>query len=226
MNLAKQHLDVGLFSNRRDEQLAFWQQTVGLSYDHMGKLGGGMQQHRHHMNGSILKLNHARDPLPAVPASGIVGLEIAREGLATTRQLADPDGNRVTLVPKGQDGVEGIAILLRVGDPAAHDRFWVEAMQFERIAEGRYRCGDSLVVAAERGKVEPSPGLWRGPGYRYMTVQVRDCVAEYDGILKRGGTSGGEPRVLGETVRYAFVCDPDGNHIEISQRATLTGGRL
>ena len=33
-------------------------------------------------------------------------------------------------------------------------------------------------------------------------------------------------RVLGETVRYAFVCDPDGNHIEISQRATLTGGRL
>mgnify|MGYP003351760302 CR=1 FL=1 len=34
------------------------------------------------------------------------------------------------------------------------------------------------------------------------------------------------PMVLGETVRYAFVCDPDGNHIEISQRATLTGGHL
>ena len=64
MNLAKQHLDVGLFSTKRDEQLAFWQQTVGLPYDHMGKLGGGMQQHRHHMNGSILKMNHSRDPLP------------------------------------------------------------------------------------------------------------------------------------------------------------------
>ncbi len=62
MNLAKQHLDVGLFSNNRDEQLAFWQQTVGLPYDHMGKLGGGMQQHRHHTNGSILKMNHARGP--------------------------------------------------------------------------------------------------------------------------------------------------------------------
>ena len=59
-----------------------------------------------------------------------------------------------------------------------------------------------------------------------MTVQIRDCVAEYEGILARGGTSGGAPRVLGETVRYAFVCDPDGNHIEISQRATLTGGSL
>ena len=43
MNLAKQHLDVGLFSTKRDEQLAFWQQTVGLAYDHMGKLGGGVR---------------------------------------------------------------------------------------------------------------------------------------------------------------------------------------
>ena len=226
MNLAKQHLDVGLFSNTRDEQLAFWQQTVGLPYDHMGKLGGGMQQHRHHMNGSILKMNHARDPLPAVAPSGIVGLQIAREGLAAPRALADPDGNQVTLVPKGWDGVEGIAILLRVNDPKAHDRFWTEAMQYERVADGRYRCGDSLVVIAEQGKVEPRGTQWRGPGYRYTTVQVFDCISEVAGIVARGGTPSGDVRVLGETVRYAFVCDPDGNHIEISQRASLTGGQL
>jgi len=226
MKLAKPHLDIALFSNRRDEQLAFWQQTVGLPYDHMGKVGGGVQQHRHHMNGSILKMNHARDALPAVAPSGIIGLQIAREGLAEPLALADPDGNKVTLVPKGRDGVEGIAILLRVGDPAAHDRFWTEAMQYERAAEGRYRCGDSLIVVAEQGRVEHRGPHWRGPGYRYTTVQVWDCVAEYEGILARGGTSGGEVRILGETVRYAFVCDPDGNHIEISQRASLTGGRL
>jgi lactoylglutathione lyase len=223
MNLAKQHLDIGLFSNRRDEQLAFWQQAVGLPYDHLGKLGGGMQQHRHHMNGSILKMNHARDPLPALAPSGIVGLEIAREGLDAPRQLSDPDGNRVTLVPKGQDGVNGIAVLLKVGDPVAHDRFWTEAMQYERAGDGRYRCGDSLIVIAAQGKVEHRGTQWRGPGYRYTTVQVWDCIAEYEGILARGGTPGGEPRILGDTVRYAFVCDPDGNHIEISQRASLTG---
>ena len=107
MKLAKPHLDVGLFSNRHDEQLAFWQKTVGLPYDHMGKLGGGVQQHRHHMNGSILKLNHARDPLPEIAPLGIIGLQIAREGLDQPQALADPDGNRVTLVPKGRDGVEG-----------------------------------------------------------------------------------------------------------------------
>ena len=222
MKLAKPHLDVGLFSTKCDEQLAFWQQAAGLPYDHMGKLGGGMQQHRHHMNGSILKMNHSRGPLPAAPPSGIIGLEIARDGLAEPRTLSDPDGNTVTLVPKGRNGVAGIAILLRVNDPAAHDRFWTHTMQFDRAGEGRYRCGDSLVVVAERGRVERSVE-WRGPGYRYMTVQVWDCIAEYEGILARGGTSGGEPRVLGDTVRYAFVCDPDGNHIEISQRASLTG---
>jgi predicted enzyme related to lactoylglutathione lyase len=226
MKLAKPHLDIGLFSNKRDEQLAFWQQTVGLAYDHVGKLGGGMQQHRHHMNGSILKMNHARDPLPALAPSGIVGLEIAREGLSQPRPLNDPDGNKVTLVPKGHDGVDGIAIRLKVNDPARHDRFWTHAMQYERVGEGRYRCGDSLIVVAEQGKVDHRGEQWRGPGFRYTTVQVWDCIAEYEGILARGGTSGGAPRVLGETVRYAFVCDPDGNHIEISQRASLTGGRL
>ncbi|HYD04556.1 MAG TPA: VOC family protein [Reyranella sp.] len=226
MKLAKQHLDIGLFSNKREEQLAFWQQTVGLPYDHMGKVGGGVQQHRHHMNGSILKMNHARDPLPAIAPSGIIGLQIARKGLAAPQALADPDGNKVMLVPRGHDGVEGIAILLRVNDPAAHDWFWTEAMQYERVGEGRYRCGDSLIVIAEQGKVEHRGRQWRGPGWRYTTVQVFDCVAEYEGILARGGISDGDVRVLGETVRYAFVCDPDGNHIEISQRASLTGGRL
>lgn len=225
MHLAKQHLDIGLFSTKRDEQLAFWQQTVGLPYDHMGKLGGGMQQHRHHMNGSILKMNHSRAGLPAAPPSGIVGLEIAREGLAGRQALSDPDGNRVTLVPEGAGGVRGIAILLRVNDPLQHERFWTEAMQFERVGDGRYRCGDSLVVIAEQGKVERTKE-WRGLGYRYMTVQVWDCIAEYDGILARGGASGSEPRILGDTVRFAFVVDPDGNHIEISQRASLTGGTL
>jgi len=225
MNLAKPHIDVGLFSNKRDEQLAFWEQTVGLRYDHMGKLGGGMQQHRHHMNGSILKMNHARDPLPAAPPSGIIGLKIAREDLSLPAALADPDGNMVMLVPKGQDGVEGIAVMLRVNDLAAHAHFWGHVMQFERAGDAAWRCGDSLIVIAEQGPVERSKE-YRAPGYRYTTVQVWDCVTEYEGILARGGESGRAPKILGDTVRYAFVVDPDGNHIEISQRASLTGGRL
>lgn len=226
MDLAKPHLDLGLFSNLRDEQLEFWQQCVGLQYDHMARLGGGAQQHRHHMNGSILKMNHARDPLPDLPPSGIVGLQIAREDRREVTTLHDPDGNPVELVPAGHDGVTGIAIQLAVNDAAAHEHFWPQVMGFERVTEGTYRCGDSLVrVVAER-PVEHRGTRWRGRGYRYLTVQVHDCVAEYEAILSRGGQSAGEPTVLGDTVRMAFVMDPDGNHIEISQRASLTGGTL
>jgi lactoylglutathione lyase len=225
MNLAKPHIDVGLFSNKRDEQLAFWEKTVGLRYDHLGKLGGGMQQHRHHMNGSILKMNHARDPLPAAPPSGIIGLKIAREDLTMPAALADPDGNMVVLVPKGHEGVQGIAVLLRVSDTAAHAHFWGHVMQFERVGDAAWRCGDSLIVIAEQGPVERSKE-YRALGYRYTTIQVWDCVAEYNGILERGGKAGQVPKILGDTVRYAFVVDPDGNHIEISQRASLTGGQL
>lgn len=222
MELAKPHLDIGLFTNQRDEQLAFWQQTVGLPYDHMGKLGGGMQQHRHHMNGSILKVNHARHPLPAAPASGLVGLRIARPGLAARSELADPDGNRVVLVPPGDAQVQGMAVELVVNNRDAHEHFWRHVMQFEAVAPGVYRCGDSLVMVVDERQVERCDD-WRAPGWRYLTVQIKDCLAEHAGVLQRGGTEGAPPTLLGDTVRMAFVRDPDGNFIELSQRASLVG---
>lgn len=222
MDLAKPHMDVGLFTNRRDEQLDFWQRAAGLEYDHLGKLGGGMQQHRHHANGSIVKVNHARDPLPAAPASGIVAVRIARAGLGAVRELADPDGNRVRLVPPGHDGVTGIAIELEVGSRDAHERFWRHAMQFASPAPGVYVCGDTRVIVVGERSVERCDD-WRARGWRYTTVQVRDCVAEHAGILARGGEEGRPPALLGDTVRYSFVRDPDGNFIEISQRASLVG---
>jgi len=222
MDLAKPHLDVGLFTNQRDAQLDFWQHTVGLAYDHMGKLGGGMQQHRHHMNGSILKVNHAREALPSSPASGLVGVRIARAGLAARQVMADPDGNRVMLVPHGDEGVQGIAIELAVGNRDAHDHFWRHVMQFDPVAPGTYRCGDTLVKVVDERPVSRCDD-WRAPGWRYTTVQIRDCAAEHAGVLARGGEEGAPPRLLGDTVRMSFVRDPDGNFIELSQRASLVG---
>jgi lactoylglutathione lyase len=222
MQLAKNHLDIGLFTNQREPQLDFWQKTVGLEFDHIGKLGGGMQQLRHLANGSIVKVNHARDPLPEVPPSGIARLRIARDGLAARRELADPDGNAVVLVPRGEDGVVGIAVELVVGNRDAHDRFWRHVMQFDSPAPGTYVCGDSrIVVVGERPVARHDD--WRGRGWRYTTVQIRDCEAEHRGVLARGGEEGRAPIVLGDTVRYSFVRDPDGNYIELSQRASLVG---
>ena len=62
--------------------------------------GAGVHQLRHGMNGSVMKINHARDPLEPRGPSGYRELWIARDGVAgrdveiwqlTLRQLKDPD---------------------------------------------------------------------------------------------------------------------------------------
>jgi len=82
MELAKTHIDVGLFTNNLEPMLAFWQHEVGLPFEELLPTGGGNRQHRHAMNGSILKLNHARDPLPDAEPAGYRELLIARTGIA------------------------------------------------------------------------------------------------------------------------------------------------
>jgi lactoylglutathione lyase len=222
MQLAKNHVDVGLFTNERDPMLGFWQVEVGLPFEELLPVGGGVQQHRHCMNGSVLKLNHARDPLPAAPPSGYRALSIARAGLSAPESLVDPDGNRIALVPPGFDDVEGIAVHLGVRDEDAFHRFYGEALELPRAGALVYRCGDSL-LAFEADPNAPSAPAMRGPGFRYLTIQVRDVDAEHAGIVARGGRELNAPATLGRTARISFVADPDGNAIEISQRASLVG---
>jgi len=223
MDLAKQHLDIGLYTNQREEQLAFWQQTVGLEFDHLGKLGGGVHQLRHHMNGSILKINHARDPLAQLPPSGYRRLLIVRDGLAEVQSLRDPDGNLVDLVPNGHAGVVGIGIEIAVSDLATAKAYYVDALQFTAGEDDRVLAGDTVLFLVEDRALAPTPDGKNATGYRYTTVQIHKCDAEHAGILARGGREGTVPRTIGTTTRYSFVRDPDGNWLEVSQRAQLTG---
>jgi lactoylglutathione lyase len=222
MRLAKPHIDIGLFTNRRDEQLRFWGETVGLTFDQMLKLGHGRQQHRFAANGSIVKVNHARDPLPDFPPCGYRRLFIARAGATGPYDLPDPDGNGVSLVPPGHRGVVGIAVALAVNDLAATGRFSRDALRLEEAGHDTWRCGDSLLfLEAARDRIPASDN--DGRGWRYITIQVKDCDREHARILQAGGTEGRAPVTLGTTARISFVRDPDGNWIEISERASLTG---
>ncbi len=222
MHLAKYHLDVGLFTNNGEAMLRFWQQEVGLEFEEMLPVGGGTRQHRHAMNGSVFKLNVARDPVPTAGLSGYRELFIARDGISAHQSLTDPDGNRVTLVPLSELWLQGIGIRLAVRYASAFHRFYGEAMQFEPAGSHAYQCGDSVLMFEEDPSAERS-GEMRATGFRYLTVQVWDADAEYRGILERGGGDGRAPVTLGTTARFGFVRDPDGNWIEISQRASLTG---
>ena len=96
--LAKPRFDIGLATNHLAPMLAFWQGEVGAPFDHLLPIRRGMDQHRHDLMGSVLKINHMADPLPVTAPSGYRELLIAREGLAAARALSDPDGNRLSLI--------------------------------------------------------------------------------------------------------------------------------
>lgn len=225
VELARAGFDVGLFTNRTDEQLRFWQYGVGLAYDHLGKLGGGIHQHRHHLFGAVLKMNAARDPLPALPPTGYRALRIAEPGLAVARELLDPDGNRVTLVPPGDEGTHSYDLLVEVGDADRHTRFFHEVLGLPPDADGAIRVGEARLRFSGGARIERSPD-WRGPGLRYITLQVRDARAALAAAVAGGAEAADPLRDLGGLVRFGFIRDPDGNFIELSERTTYTGRPL
>jgi catechol 2,3-dioxygenase-like lactoylglutathione lyase family enzyme len=229
MHLAKPHLDIGLYTNRRDAQLAFWGQTAGLPFDQMVKLGGGVQQHRFLALGSplatIIKVNHARNAIANAQPTGIAALTIARPDLTAPRALTDPDGNRVILVPAGHAGIDGVAIDLDVNDLAVSAAFYTRLLGMTPAGNGAFRLGGTLIrVSPAKSPIDPS--AMPGPGYRYLTVQVFDCDTEHAAALSNGATEGRAPHNYGSTARVSFIRDPDGTWIEISQRASVTGKGL
>jgi len=222
MDLAKPRIDIGLSTNRLEPMLAFWQGEAGIPFDHLLPIRRGQDQHRHDVLGSVLKINHHADPLPANPPAGYRELIVAREGLEAPVELSDPEGNRVTLVPPGHDGVGQIGVRLAVRSLEAHRRFYADALGLDEERPGVFRAGESLILLDEAPDA-PSEAEMRGPGWRYITFQVFKVDAEHARVLAAGGREALAPVTLGKTARISMVRDPDGNWIELSQRASITG---
>jgi lactoylglutathione lyase len=218
IELAKPALDVGLFTNDRDAILRFWQQCAGVEFSELLPIGGGVQQHRHAIGDSVLKINHSRDPLPDAPAGGIRRLLIARPGIEETN-LTDPDGNAVTLTSPGQ--VEQLRVELTVSNLAANQDFYGGALGLPALDDTTFRCGVSQIRLIEGDSVRDPEQ--RARGYRYLTIQVFDVRSCHAEILRSGGREGRAPVRLGDVAHISFVRDPDGNWIEVSQRRSITG---
>lgn len=219
IELAKPAVDVGLFTNDRDGLLTFWQRDAGVSFSELLPLGGGMQQHRHAVGDTVLKINHCRDPLPAAPPGGIQRLLIGRPDVQEPCDLADPDGNRLTLVPEAQ--IPQIRVELTVSDLASHQDFYGGALGFAAADDRTFLCGASEIHLTE-GAATRDPEQ-RAPGFRYLTIQVFDVRACHAEILRKGGREGRAPIKLGDVAFISFVRDPDGNWVEVSQRKSITG---
>ena len=230
MELAKDCIDVGIFTNQIDEMRAFYDERIKLPYEELLPVGGGVRQYRYGLLGSVLKINHSRDPLPERPPGGYSRVIIADHRTPIPFALIDPDGNQIQLVPGGHFGIDQIGIHLGVTNEADFDRFYGEVLGAEKLARQRYRLGKTVLSfeldpkarRAERGASDV-PGSMRAVGIRYMTIQVRDCNAEFKHFMRSGVWEGSAPITLGAVARICFIRDPDGNWIEISQRASLTG---
>lgn len=227
MNLAKPRIDIGFATNNAPAALAFWQNEIGLAFDYTQPIRRGYKQHRHDLCGSILKINQAYEPLPDNPPSGYLELLIARDGLTTPLPMTDPDGNRVSLVPRGLSGIERIGIRLGVRDVEAHRRFYREALGLPQGqhagADGAitFLAGDTVLIV-EHAADAPDDAAFDGKGWRYITFQVFEVDREHAFVLAQGGREARAPVTLGTTARISMVRDPDGNWIELSQRASLT----
>ncbi len=223
MKLSKPRVDIGLNTNTLEPMLAFWQNEVGARFDRVLPIQAGVRQHRHDLNGSVLKINHYRDPLRERPPSGYVEVLVAREG--AQRSLIDPDGNRVSLVPPGTHGIAQIAIRLGVRELDAHARFFKDALGLEQVPYQQgaaFRAAETLILC-EKSVDAPADAAFDGKGWRYMTFQIFKVDEEHANVLAHGGREALAPRTLGTTARISMVRDPDGNWIELSQRASITG---
>jgi catechol 2,3-dioxygenase-like lactoylglutathione lyase family enzyme len=234
MELAKRFIDVGIFTNRLDEMRAFYGERVRLPYEELLPVGGGVRQYRYGLLGSVLKINHARDPLPPRIAGGYKKLSISDPRTPMPLVMQDPDGNDIELVPSGQRSVSQIEIHLGVTDEDLFAHFYGDALQAERIDAGRFKLGDTSIsfkrdpaaVRAQKsaaGTAMDAMATMRAVGMRYVTIQVRNVDTEHRRLMSMGVWEGSAPVSLGSVARISFIRDPDGNFIEISQRASLTG---
>jgi len=221
MRLAKPHLDIGLFTNDIASHRAFWADTVGLRLDHELDMGNGWVQHRFDAHDSVIKINHVPTRFPPLPRSGYTGLSIASDDRPSWTGK-HPDGDTVRVVPTGTDGIVGIGITVSTPEPERMMAFYLDVMEFEQAGANVARCGDSLLFV-ERGPGGSVTESFKGPAFRYLTIQIFDADETCADIVKRGGRLSQAPVTFGEVARYGFVCDPDGNWIEISARASLTG---
>lgn len=225
MQLAKKVIDIGLSTNNLEPMLRFWQDDVALRFDHMLPVRRGQKQYRHDAMGSVVKLNHHMEPLPDAPQSGYRELIIAREGVETPRRLLDPDGNRVSLVPPGHEGVTQIGVGMGVRSLSEHRRFYGEILGFaeEPSSTGlAFRLGDSLLLLEEDGCATIDP-MRQARGWRYITLQIAEIDLLHADLRSKGVREGFAPVTLGDVARISMVLDPDGNWIELSRRASIVG---
>lgn len=204
--------------------LPFWR-TLGLGEEPSLTIRPGLEQLRFSAGQSIIKINAHKQPLAMARLGGYRELCIACDYCRAPQMFCDPQNNVVRAVPVGFDDIRQVAVQVHVRDLSASAAFYEEVLELPvstSASEARVAIGDSQLIL----RSDPAVALdlpVNARGWRFITLQVFDVIALYARVLARGGRGGQAPRTVGDIARYALIRDPDGNWIELSQRASLTG---
>jgi len=213
VELAKDCLDLGIYTDRYEDMRRFYVDELGLVYEELLKVGRGVHQHRLSLNGAVLKLNSSREPLADTPTN-FRGFDIGTETRAPA-ELHDPDGTAVNLVPG-----TSVSVHWASSDPGRLVDLLVRGFGAVEHSRGLLAIGRTL-IALETGGGPVGP--LRSRGLRYLTVQIHDVRLEHHRLMTSGWREVTAPVRLGDTAFVSFVSDPDGSMVEVSQRASLTG---
>jgi len=229
MNLAKPCIDIGLNTANAEAMLAFWSDEIGLVYEGPLTVRRGVIQHRFECDGSIIKVNAHVAGVAAALRSGYRELIVVKSDIVARTRLHDPDGNAVCLWPAGDRGVFQIGLRMGVRDLARHRTFFDDVLGFLEVqppspysGAASFSVGQSHLILEEDPSASVDSGF-TGGGWRYITLQVFNVDEVHAALLAKGAREAMAPRTLGRTARISMVLDPDGNWIEISQRASLVG---
>jgi catechol 2,3-dioxygenase-like lactoylglutathione lyase family enzyme len=229
MDLAKQSVDVGIFTNNLEAMQEFYGKTLGLPFESVLPVGGGIKQHRYLANGSVIKLMHTTEPLARRHPGGYETIMIASSTVKIPRFLPDPDHNSVELIPTGHDDVTQLEVRVGVTDPDIFADFYTKALGATPLSGNRFKVGETIIAVFHEAETKKVPALpfanalevikgMTGLGIRYITLGVKDCDAAFATLTTAGAALALEPVNFGAVARIAFVRDPDGNFIELAQR--------
>ena len=220
IEIVKPAVDVGFQTNRWAEHEPFWRDQVGLPYNHLLKVGGGVHQHRFDLHGAVCKVNSVRADLALDEPTGYHSLTIAGPGGRSGR-VETPDGTVIQMVEPASlpDGICTVVGIDATNVAATTDA--LAALGAEPTAAGM-RIGETLLDVRAAPHRAPTNEM-TAAGLRYLTIQIADVRAAFAHALENGLTEGRAPIRLGDVAFFAMVRLPDGDWIELSQRASLTG---
>lgn len=227
LKLAKDALDIGLFTEQSDEVIKFWVDKAGVEEDHVLPISKTVKQHRFAFGDGVLKINQSKEPLRDSPKSNFGRVLIASDSRDQVGSHLDPDGTELCIAPPSEIGCSHWALEVKIPSRDAFLGFYNRAvgLPIADNVELAVKCGESLIIGRVEADVASpqTTDVLQGVGLRYFTIQVFDVDSVYEQVISAGGLSGMSPVTMGKTARIAFVRDPGGNWIELSQRASLTG---